>query len=221
MNRILILDDDPLTLYCTLGALRQRDYLMAAASGTEQARLWLADWPIDLLIAADRIGSESMLEFVATARVRHPELAAILLGNDGDQRRVTEARRQGVILLLRPYDTDCFLMVVAETLASIRQRQRWPRKRVRRAISVRIADTMARLIDVSYGGLRFSVTNTAAVMRSPITVGFPGGQSPIRAELVWSALAKDGASCQCGAAVLDEAPLAGWRHFVDQVPQEA
>ncbi len=132
-----------------------------------------------------------------------------------------DAARNGATLLIRPYATERLLMVVAETLASIRHRQRWPRKRVRQPLAVRVGGTAARLIDVSYGGLRFAVPEGGAALRSTMTIGFPGAQAPIRAELVWSSIEDDGATCQCGAAVLDEAPLAGWRQFVDGVPQES
>ncbi len=221
MNRLLILDDDPLALYCTLGALRQRDYLIAAAAGIEQAESWLAEWPIDLIVSSVRIGTVSGLSFVAAARVGNPELAAILIGSEGDEPLEEDAARNGASLLIRPYDAEHLLMIVAETLASIRHRQRWPRKRVRQPLAVRVGATTARLIDVSYGGLRFAVPDGGAALRSTMTIGFPGAQAPIRAELVWSAIEGDGATCQCGAAVLDEAPLAGWRQFVDAIPPES
>lgn len=215
---ILVLDDDTLGLYQTMALLRQRDYLVVGAPGIVQARGWLAQWPIDLLIAAVRVRGMSGLEFLTSARAQHPALAGILIGDDGDQPIEMDAWRHGASLILRPYDPGRFLMVVAEKLAAIRLRQRWPRKTVAFNVPVTVAGSAATLIDVSYGGLRFSLKGESYDLPSPMTVEFPPSPLKVPAELVWSSRGSDGVSCLCGAAIMDAAPVADWRRFVDRVP---
>jgi CheY-like chemotaxis protein len=41
--RILVLDDDTLSLYQTMSVLKQRDYLVVGAASVEQARWWLGN----------------------------------------------------------------------------------------------------------------------------------------------------------------------------------
>jgi hypothetical protein len=112
-------------------------------------------------------------------------------------------------------------MTVAERLASIRRRQRWPRKTVPATVPVSVEGSPAALINVSYGGLRFAVGRESYDLPSPMTVDVPVAGVTVRAELVWSARAPDGVSCLCGAAIVDDAASAQWREFVDRVPQPA
>ncbi len=218
---ILVLDDDPLGLYMTVSLLKQRDYVVAGAHAIAQAQEWLVQWPIDLLVAAVRIRGMGGLPFLAAARGHYPALAGILIGNDGDQAMEMDAWRHGASLVIRPYAPAEFLMIVAEKLASMRQRQRWPRKPVTVNVPVRIGKSTASLVDVSYGGLRFALNGESYDLPSPMTIEFPASHLCVPAELVWSARASDGVSCLCGAAIMNAAPAAAWRRFVDRVPERA
>lgn len=216
---VLVVDDDSLGLYQTMTVLRQRDYIVVAASGLVQAEEWLARWPIDLLVTAIRITGSGGVRLLAAARAQHPALAGILIGNEGDQALEMDAWRLGASLVIRPFDPAQFLMVVAEKLASIRLRQRWPRKAVAAKVPVRIAGWTATLVDVSYGGLRFALEGESYDLPSPMTIEFPAAHLQVPAELVWSARASDGVSCLCGAAIMNAAPAQEWRRFVDRVPE--
>lgn len=218
-HRILVVEDDPTALYQATSALNERDYTVLAARDTEQARGFLSQWPIDLLIAATRVRGVSGLQFLAAARTQYPELAGILIGGDEDRPMEMDVWRHGAALIIRPYQSAVLLMTVAEKLASIRRRQRWPRKTLRSHVPLRIAGSPAALLDVSYGGLRFAVSRESYELPSPLTVDLPAAQLQLRAELVWSARATDGVSCVCGAAILDDAPAREWCQFVDGIPQ--
>jgi DNA-binding response OmpR family regulator len=215
--RILVLDDDTLSLYQTMSVLKQRDYLVVGAASTEQARWWLAQWPIDLMVAAVRVGGIGGLQFLAATRVQHPEVAGILIGADQDRSIETDIWRQGAQLVVRPFEPAHFLMVVAEALASIRRRQRWPRKVVSTGLPVKVEGTEGKLVDASYGGLRFEFEGESYDLPSPMTVEVPDARLKVRAELVWSARGRDGVSSLCGVGILDDAPAAEWRRFVDRL----
>jgi DNA-binding NtrC family response regulator len=66
--RILVLDDDTLSLYQTMSVLKQRDYLVVGAASVEQARWWLGQWPIDLLVSAVRVAGIGGLQFLVPRR---------------------------------------------------------------------------------------------------------------------------------------------------------
>jgi hypothetical protein len=129
-----------------------------------------------------------------------------------------DAWRHGAPLVIRPYDPSKVLAIVAERLASIRQRQRWPRKPVNFDVPFRIEGTPARLLDVSYGGLRFALNGESYDLPSPMTVELPEAQLTVRADLVWSARAADGVHCVCGAALTSDTYAGEWRRFIDEVP---
>ncbi|HEV3486169.1 MAG TPA: hypothetical protein VG106_12230, partial [Vicinamibacterales bacterium] len=143
-------------------------------------------------------------------------LAGVLIGHDGDEALEPYASRYDATVLVRPIDPPLFLMVVAEKLASIRGRQRWARKPAPSDMPVSVDGSPARLMDVSYGGLRLALSNER--LASPMTVAFPDAGFQVQAHLVWSSRAQDGVTCICGAAIGDDPP-AHWRQFVDGIPQ--
>ena len=218
---VLALDDDPVGLNQLLELLQQRDYAVLGAPGIQAAWSILSQCPIDLLVAAVRLRGTSGLEFLAAARAQHPALAGILVGTDGDQAWEMAAWRHDAPLVLRPFHPPHFLMVVAERLAAIRHRQRWPRKAVGANVPVWVGQSPAMLVDVSYGGLRVALDCGNRMPPSTVTVAVPAAGLAVTAHVVWSSLASDGVTCVCGAAIADDGPLADWRRFVDAIPQAA
>jgi DNA-binding response OmpR family regulator len=216
---ILVLDDDPLVLHQLTSLLRDREYAVVGAQTVEQGRAWLSERPIDLVIAAVRVRGTAGLQFLAAARVQQPELAGILIGSEDDRRIEMDAWRYGATLIVRPYDPGRVLMIVAETLAAIRRRQRWPRKTVAVTVPVSVSGMTGTLVDVSYGGLRFALERGVFDLPSPMTIEFSPDLLRVTAELVWSSRARDGIGCLCGAAILGDTPAPDWRRFVDAVPQ--
>lgn len=219
--RILVLDDDTLSLYQTMSVLKQRDYLVVGAASVDQARWWLSQWPIDLVVSAVRVAGIGGLQFLTAARTQHRELAGILIGDESDRAIETDAWRYGAQLLTRPYDASRFLMMVAEAIAAIRRRQRWPRKTIVDQVPVNVEGAPGRLVDVSYGGLRFEFGGESYDLPTPMTVEVPLARLRLRAELVWSARGPDGVSSLCGVGILDDTPAADWRRFVDWLPENA
>jgi CheY-like chemotaxis protein len=218
-SNVLVVDDDTVALCQTVALLKQRDYIVFAAHGIQHAQWWLSQRAVDLLIAPYTLHGMSGLHLLAAARHLQPALAAILVGKERSQLTDTDAAQHRVSLILQPYDPGLFLMLVAETLAAVRQRQRWPRKPVQFNMPVWVAGAPAWLIDVSYGGLRFALQGESFDLPSPMTIDLPDARLQVKAQLVWSSRASDGVRCTCGVAIADDEPATDWRRFVDCVPQ--
>jgi CheY-like chemotaxis protein len=216
---LLVFDDDEVALEQMVTLLHQRDYMVNVAKNMEQARWWLSLRPIDLLITAAGMRGAG-LQFIASARSQLPDLVSILIANESDQQLEMAAWRYNARLIVRPYQPAVVLMVVAEALASIRRRQRWPRKRVYSTMPVKVCGTSAKLLDVSYGGLGFAFEGEGYNLPSPMTIEYSTAPLTVTAELVWSSRSSDGSRCVCGAAIVGDSPPPEWRRFVDHFTQE-
>lgn len=215
---ILVVDDDPSAQHDTIQLLHQREYSVACAWTLEDAYTRLAEQPFDLVIAGSRVGSMNGLQFIVSCRSRRPDVAGILVAAQREHVPEMDAWRHGVTPVVRPLRSDHFLMVVAEKLASVKPRQRWPRKRVTSYVPLRVGQARAQLLDVSYGGLRFQLDGESYELPSPVPIDIPASRLRVDAELVWSARAADGASCLCGVMLTgDRNPAHAWRAFVDRV----
>jgi DNA-binding response OmpR family regulator len=217
-SQILVADDDVSALLDTVKLLKQRDYVVSSVSTLEDAYARLTEQPPDLVIAGSRFGSMNGLQFIVSCRTRRPDVAGLIIAAQPEHVSEMDAWRHGIAAVFRPLDTEHFLMTVAEKLATIRQRQRWPRKRVTSYVPLQIGRVPARLLDVSYGGLRFQLDGESYQLKSPIRIDIPASRLQVDAALVWSARATDGATCLCGVELLGERNRAhAWRAFVDRV----
>lgn len=214
---VLVVDDDAMARYEVTAVLERRDYSIGITSTIQEAADRLTSGTVDLLVTGARIGSASGLQFVAACRARHPGLAAIVVAPPGAPVPEMDAWRYGATAVSRPLDPAEFLMIVAERLAAVRRRQRWPRKPVTDAVALSVSGSPARLVDVSYGGLRFEIERESYELRSPMQIDLPRARLRVQADLVWSAGAPDGHSCLCGAALTNTTPPPRWRDFVDRV----
>ncbi len=199
-----------------VSVLRRREYSVVASSSPTEVAETLRRWPVDLLITGSRLGSWYGLQIILTSRASQPDLAAIIV-SDGDAQQL-DAGRHHVAVADRPLIPEAFLALVAERLAAINRRQRWPRKPVTSYVGVSVAGLPARLVDVSYGGCRLQVGSVQEVLPPTLLMSFPEPPIEVSAELIWSALTADGASCVAGVSVsgdLEWEPI--WRDFVDQI----
>ena len=217
-HHVLVVDDNPAAQHQTIELLRRRDYAVSTAWTLESAYRCLSERPIDLVIAGTRIGSLNGLQFIVSCRTRRAEVAGILVAAQREHIPEMEAWRHGISPVVLPIDAEQFLMLVAEKLAGIRRRQRWPRKRVTADIVIDLAGAPGRLLDVSYGGLRFEVSGESTALRSVVQIDIPIASLRVTGELVWSARGRDGTKCVCGLSIIgDQHPLPLWREFVDNL----
>lgn len=218
VSRILVVDDDPTAQHETVKLLERRDYTVVCAWSLSEAYAQLAQQPFDLIITGSRVGGMNGLQFIVGCRSRHPEMAGLVVAGGPGEVSEMDAWRHAITPVVRPLHPDHFLMLVAEKLASIRRRQRWPRKRISSYIPLQIGQNRARLLDVSYGGLRFELEGESYALHSPVQIEIPASRLSVDAELVWSARSTDGASCLCGVMLSgNRNPAHAWRNFVDLV----
>jgi DNA-binding response OmpR family regulator len=217
-SHILVVDDDPGRRREMVSLLAQRDYTVDSSPTVEQAYVRITELPIALVVSGSRVGSTNGLQFIVGCRGRRADIAGVVIAGQPEDVSEMDAWRHGVSVVCRPLLPEHFLMVIAEKLASVRQRQRWPRKKVTSYVPMHVERLPARLLDVSYGGLRFQLEGESYDLRSLVRIEIPVSQMSVDAELVWSARAVDGASCLCGVMLSDDRNGDhAWRAFVDRV----
>jgi len=218
LSHILVVDEDPGRRQEIVGMLKRRDYTVDSSPTVEEAYVRITEQPIALVVAGIRVGSTHGLQFIVGCRGRRADVAGVVVAGQPEDVSEMDAWRHGVSVICRPLNPDHFLMVIAEKLASVRQRQRWPRKKITSYVPMHVERLPARLLDVSYGGLRFQLEGESFGLRSPFRIEIPASQLSVDAELVWSARAGDGATCLCGVMLTDERNADhAWRAFVDRV----
>jgi DNA-binding response OmpR family regulator len=217
-HHVLVAGDDQFVVHQIVSALEHRNYSIATAHSVPDTQQKLSAWTVDLLIAPDRLGFYTGIQLVVSGRSIQPDVAALIVTGQDLRTLAMDAGRYRIALIQRPFDRNEFLMVAAEQIASIRRRQRWPRKVLNGHVQVIASGWPGRLVDVSYGGFRMQLSEREAAVPSHLLVDVPDFGMRVPAEIVWSSLGDDGASCVCGATVTDEpAALPAWCQFVDRV----
>jgi DNA-binding response OmpR family regulator len=217
-HHVLVAGDDQFVVHQIVSALEHRNYSIATAHSVPDTQQKLSAWTVDLLIAPDRLGFYTGIQLVVSGRSIQPDVAALIVTGQDLRTLAMDAGRYRIALIQRPFDRNEFLMVAAEQIASIRRRQRWPRKILNGHVQVIASGWPGRLVDVSYGGFRMQLSEREAAVPSHLLVDVPDFGMRVPAEIVWSSLGDDGASCVCGATVTDEpAALPAWCQFVDRV----
>ncbi len=215
---ILVVEPDLAALHQIESTLGRRDYIVSGVTSPAHALSWLARAPIDMLVASTQLSSIRGVQLIVSERAKHPELAAVLIGTERERALEMDARRHGFAFVVRPFDPDQLLMIIAEQLAGVRRRQRWPRKRLESRIPARIAGKDATLTDVSYGGVGFELSAETGTLPSALQIEIVRARLCLDGELVWTARGPNGFTSVGGAALADAAhPPADWRRFVDQV----
>jgi DNA-binding response OmpR family regulator len=216
---VILVDTDTETLRHTEEILTRAGYLVVTASSYDGATARLESVTPDLLIAAIRLDAFNGLHLAIRTRLDRPHVPVIVTHEQRDVILEAEAKRIGVDFLISPPDDPEFLRRVDAALhhrpGHEAQVRRWSRKQVGGALQVNIADTRARIIDMSYGGIRLAFGNEADIP-TRFEIILPSSATPVQAHRVWTAHAPDD-EFWCGAE-LDEG-AAHWREFVNSVEQ--
>ena len=193
--------------------------VLVAGTFQEGARLLREAVP-DLLITDVRLGEFNGLQLVVSNP--RPKAAIVVTAFD-DRVLKDEARRAGADYLVKPLMFDELLARIEQKLAEADQAsrgstRRWERKPVSRSLPARVADLPARIVDVSYGGVRFEIARTAERTLPPsFDISLPASDFMVHVDLVWQDRHHD--TWLCGAQVSqqnDDAARA-WRGLVDAV----
>jgi DNA-binding response OmpR family regulator len=215
MPTILIVDDHRVTRLGLAEMLSEAGYDVVTAATFQEARRILNDSPPDLLIADVRLGSFNGLQLVISGRRRVP---AIVMTGYADAVLEAEARRGGAEYLVKPVDPEKLLAVVRQKLcaspAPYAVPRRWRRKQVA-GMTAEVSGQTARIVDISYGGVRFEIRPGDKGTPPPsFELRLPNDMS-LHADLVWKNMLTS-EIWVCGAAVWpEEATARQWFGLVD------
>jgi DNA-binding response OmpR family regulator len=219
--RILIVEDDEATRRGLGALLTNAGYVVLSAGTFVEGRRLLAEHAPDLLIADLRLGEYNGLQLVAVAPFAVP---SIIVTGFPDPVLEAEALKLGAHYVTKPITVDALLTLINDTIVSGRQRQsrgstrRWDRKPVAGKVSAQVENAQARIVDVSYGGVKFEIERDRSLPRCfKITVASP--PVSVDVDLVWETRSGD-QHWVCGAAISsgNAAAVHEWAALVDRFP---
>ena len=218
-SKVLIVDDDKTTREGLAEFLEEAGYEAIAVGTFEDATRVLRTSPPDLLIADVRLGPFNGLQLVISSPQPIP---AIIITGFADPVLEADARRRGADYVLKPVSPARLLDLVAQKLTAARPGfgtpRRWERKPVIGGLPISVDDSPARIVDVSYGGLRFemqrNLPSAASALPESLSITLPSAQLSVKAKLVWENLIGEG-TWMCGAALFHETPE--WHGLVDAI----
>jgi len=173
----------------------------------------------DLLVAQIKLGAYNGLHLAIRSHSRGAKAPIILIG-DPDPVLQAEATRHNAAYLTTPPDEHVLLDTVKKLEAEYRPTRRSPRKRVP-MLEALVNDLRARILDVSYEGLRLQVSDEQPSAIPPYFVlQIPTFKVSCRAQRVWTLDPPDKTGLWCGASIVgvDPAGAVAWRALVDSVP---
>jgi DNA-binding response OmpR family regulator len=212
--KILIVEDDVATRVGLQELLRHAGYDAIAAGTFRDGRRALEEETPDLLIADLRLDGFNGLQLVL---LNPRPIPAIIVTGFPDEVLQADARRLGAEYLVKPFSSSALLDMIKRLLAPAPQRAERrlsQRKRLVADMPMEIDTSPARLLDVSYGGLRFEMSGPAGLSVPPsLRLTFPARDLSVAVDVVW-ANRNRGGTWLCGAALVDEQNLE-WRRLVD------
>jgi CheY-like chemotaxis protein len=220
-SKVLVVDDDDATRVGLAELLNAAGYMTRAVASFEDGLRILRTDPPDLLITDVRLGAYNGLQLVLSSP--HPVPAIVITGFN-DPVLEGDARRQGADYVLKPVSPRVILDMVRRRLAEVEDSKfetlrRWTRKAVPGGIIVRIDDQPARIVEVSYGGMKLELPSPLAESLPPsLHLRLADPDLAVRADIVWQAPGAGG-GVMLGAAV-SQTNLASereWRELVDAV----
>lgn len=218
-STILVVDEDGDARTEVADLLRRAGYHATDVGSFREATKVLSTSSPDLLITELRLGAFNGLHLVLRSRASQPRIAAIILTRFPDPVIAAHAAQQDAAYLVKPVDDAVLLATVSQKLGLPRERRQSPRKQVYGHIEVKIAETTARLVDISYEGFQLELTGTEIL--SAFEVDLPAAGLRVPAKVVWTRRPFTPADALlCGATIVevDVAAKRTWQEFVDSVP---
>jgi CheY-like chemotaxis protein len=215
MATILIVDDHRVTRLGLAEMLADAGYSVVTTGNFQEARRILREEPPDLLIADVRLGSFNGLQLVISGQKRVP---AIVITGYADPVLEAEARRSGADYLVKPFDPERLLTIIRDKLGTLPAQYAVPRRWRRRPVAgltAQVGEHAARIVDVSYGGVKFEIRPADdAELPQSFLLKLPNAMA-LQADLVWKSILND-EMWVCGAAVWpEESSARQWFGLVD------
>jgi hypothetical protein len=175
----------------------------------------------DFLISELKLGAYNGLHLAI--RAAGQGTPAIIIG-DADPVLEAEAARYKAAFLKSPVDPEHVLVLIRAIGASSLRKRRSPRKQVD-VLDAYVNDVRARLLDVSYEGMRLETSERELSALPPLfTVRLPLYNFSCRVQRVWTSQPNsEGSGVACGAelSTSDGDTAVAWRVLVDSLPGES
>jgi CheY-like chemotaxis protein len=220
---VLVVDDSLGSLQPLLDFLRNSGYKAAGALNADTALSLIRTVRFDVMVAGVRPGSESGLNLVRLAREQQPAMGVIAITAFPDRSVEQECIRLGVSYLLKPVDLAPFLRIV-EKVGDLSRRRRWSRKNIQGGLPASVGRARARVVDMSYGGLRLETPQPLdKTLSTPFKVRLPSLGVSVKATLVWTRPSEPTGPWTYGAVIREtnESATRAWRGVVDALPDES
>jgi DNA-binding response OmpR family regulator len=200
--------------------LRRAGFDTESVATFEAARPRLTATSPDVLVSAVQLGEYNGLHLAIIGRDRRPALVAVVVGPH-DAVLAKEAEQHGTTYIKEPTTEEALVSKLATLLQEVSRHRRWPRKHVADNVAAEYGESPARIVDLSYGGVRLEVADTGAAapeLGSGLRVSLPAFGVSIDTSLVWVERAPSG-FLHYGAAVERMSPAVNtaWRQVVDRV----
>jgi DNA-binding NtrC family response regulator len=137
-----------------------------------EALLILTHESPDLLATEVQLGAFNGFHLVIRHRESHPNMRLMVIGPYYDAVLALEATNSGATYVAASTDDPELVGLMAGLLIENNPARRWPRKKPIDPLVVRVTDRPARVLDLSYGGLRFE-TNDATQLPASLKIEFP------------------------------------------------
>jgi DNA-binding response OmpR family regulator len=215
--QILVVEPDPIVASVVVQVLTDVGHRVAWVD-TFAEGIWVsAARAPDMVIAALRLGAYNGLHLLMHVRTHDPKLAVIIACEEADL--TPEIGRFAARHVAKPIDASVLENIVSELLVDSTPRDPrgsriWPRKSMELAATVH--DAKARVVDLSYGGIRLSLDHPLSGTDTPIEIRLPGLGVSVQAVPRWERASSDGGSWSCGAEVALPTAAAArtWRRVV-------
>ena len=117
-TRVLVVDDDELTLEAHLTVLQDDGYTVVAAGGGREAVQQFENAPFDVVVTDVGMPGMSGRDVAKRVKALRPQVKVILLSGWGIQENLKEAREAGIDRVLsRPYPLAALLTAIKEVLS--------------------------------------------------------------------------------------------------------
>jgi DNA-binding response OmpR family regulator len=219
-KKVLVVEDDRSARTGLLQLIAGEGYVALGAGTFEEGRHLLQTEHPDLLIADVRLGEFNGLQLIIGQETAP---RTIVVTGFADPVLEADARRAGAYYLLKPIDLSRLLEIVHTELADQadaphQPHRRWARKPIAGGLPAQIASTSARVLDISYGGLRLNLAAADNLLPASFDVTLPKDELSVPVELIWQSRTNDG-GLECGVAlsVMSHSAMSAWHGLVDAI----
>jgi DNA-binding response OmpR family regulator len=215
---VLVVDDDNAARVGLSTLLADAGYDAIAVGTVETALQALASERPHLLLVSMELDGCTGLQLLA---MNPRPIPSIMLSGFRDPVIEEEARKLGAEYVVKPVPPAALIDIVTRRLApgddiALRPTRRYARKPLGDGWPIQVEDSPARVLDVSYGGLRIELERApGAWLPLSFRLVMPTASRPVDVNVVWKRR-NGGTTWICGATV-SEGNRESWQRVVDAI----